>query len=64
VKFIFKLPGADQMAVELIQAGDNALHSEIRKLINPTWNKEELQEQFKKFLLYLAYGGAGLAQAV
>jgi hypothetical protein len=32
----------DQILAELIQAGGNTLHSEIHKVINSIWNKEEL----------------------
>jgi hypothetical protein len=41
----YKSPGIDQIPVELIQAGGNTLDSEIHKLINCIWNKEELPEQ-------------------
>jgi hypothetical protein len=44
----YKSPGTDQIPAELIQAGENALHSEIHKLINCIWNKEELPEQWKE----------------
>jgi hypothetical protein len=33
-----KSPGIDQIAVELILAGDESLRSEIHKLINSIWN--------------------------
>jgi hypothetical protein len=36
-----KLPGADQIPAEIIQAGGETLHSEIHKLIKLIWNKEE-----------------------
>jgi len=38
----YKLPGTYQIPAELIQAGGNTLHSEIHKVINSIWNKEEL----------------------
>jgi hypothetical protein len=38
----FKLPGNGQILAELIQAGGETLHSEIHKLINPVWSKEEI----------------------
>jgi hypothetical protein len=38
----YKSPGTDKIPAELIQTGGNTLHSEIHKLINYTWNKEEL----------------------
>jgi len=37
-----KLPGNYQVAAELVQTGGNTLSSEIHKLINSLWNKEEL----------------------
>jgi hypothetical protein len=43
----YKSPGIDQILAELIQAGGETLHSEIQKLINSIWNKEELPEQWK-----------------
>jgi hypothetical protein len=36
-----KLPGADQIPAELIEAGGE-LRSEIHKLIKLIWNKQEL----------------------
>jgi hypothetical protein len=44
----YKLPGVDQIPAELIQAGRETLHSEIHKLINLIWNKEELPHQWKE----------------
>jgi hypothetical protein len=45
---MYKAPGIDQIPVELIEAGDNTLRSDIHKLINYTWNKEELPQQRNK----------------
>jgi hypothetical protein len=44
----YKSPGADQIPAELIQAGGVTLHSEIHKLIELIWNKEELPHQWKE----------------
>jgi hypothetical protein len=44
----YKSRGTDQIAAELIQAGQETLHSEIHKLIKLIWNKEELPHQWKK----------------
>jgi hypothetical protein len=44
----YKSPGIDQIPAELIQTGGIALHSEIHKLINCIWNKEEFPEQWKE----------------
>jgi hypothetical protein len=43
----YKSPGTDEIQVELSQAGET-LHSEIHKLINSVWNKEELPQQYKE----------------
>jgi hypothetical protein len=52
---IYKLPGADQIPAELIQAGMKALHSEIHKLIKLIWNKEELPHQWKESIVIPIY---------
>jgi hypothetical protein len=44
----YKSPDSDQIPAELIQAGCEILQSEIHKLINYIWNKEELPEQWKE----------------
>jgi hypothetical protein len=41
----YKFPGICHILVELVQAGGETLHSEIRELVNSIWNKEELFEQ-------------------
>jgi hypothetical protein len=43
----FKSPGSDQIPAELIQI----LLSEIHKLINSVWNKEELPDQWKESII-------------
>jgi hypothetical protein len=43
-----KAPGSDQIPAELIRAGSQILLSEIHKLINPVWNKEEIPDQWKE----------------
>jgi hypothetical protein len=40
----YKSPGSDQIPAELIQAGGKILLSEIHKLVNSVWNKEELPD--------------------
>ena len=42
-----KSPGIDQIPAEMIKAGGRAIHSEIHKLLNSIWNKEELPEEWK-----------------
>jgi hypothetical protein len=44
----YKCLGVDQISAELIHAGGETLHSEIRKLIKLIWNKEELAHQWKE----------------
>ena len=43
-----KSPGNDPIPAEFIKAGGRKIRSEIHKLINSTWNKEELPEEWKK----------------
>jgi hypothetical protein len=40
----YKSPGIDQIPAELIKAGGSTISSEIHKLINSIWNKEDLPE--------------------
>jgi hypothetical protein len=43
--------GSDQIPEELIQAGGKMFLSAIHKLINSIWNKEELPNQWKEFVI-------------
>jgi hypothetical protein len=45
---MYKSPGSDQFPAELIQAGDDILHSKIHKLITSIWNKEKVPDQFAR----------------
>jgi hypothetical protein len=47
----YKSPGSYQFPSELIRAGCEILPSEIHKLINSFWNKEELPDQWKEFII-------------
>jgi hypothetical protein len=47
----YKSPGSDQIPAELIQAGSEILLSEIHKLVNSVWNKEELPDQWKESII-------------
>jgi hypothetical protein len=47
----YKSPGSDQIPKELIQAGGEIQWSEIHKLINSIWNKEELPDQWKECII-------------
>jgi hypothetical protein len=51
----YESSGIDKILVELIQAGGNTLCSEIHRLINSIWNKEELPQQQKEFIIILTY---------
>jgi hypothetical protein len=44
----YKSPGSDQILAEMIQTRWETLLSEIHKLINAAWNKEELPDQWKE----------------
>jgi hypothetical protein len=44
----YKSAGSAEIPAELIQAGGEILLSEIHKLINSVWNKEELPDQWKE----------------
>jgi hypothetical protein len=46
-----KSPGTDQIPAELIKTGGRTIHSEIHKLTNSVWNKEELPEHRKKSIV-------------
>jgi hypothetical protein len=48
----YRSPAVDQVPAELIQAGEETLHSEIHKLIKLIWNKE-LPYQWKESTGYL-----------
>jgi hypothetical protein len=45
----------DQILAELIQVGDKTLYSEIHKLTNSIWNKEELPHQWKESIVLPIY---------
>jgi hypothetical protein len=47
----YKSPGIDQIPAELIQARGETLQSEIHKLINSVWNKEELPDRWKESII-------------
>jgi hypothetical protein len=52
----YKPPGSDQIPAELIQTGGETLRSEIVKLVNSIWNKEELPDQWKESVIVPIYG--------
>jgi hypothetical protein len=47
----YKSPCSNHVPVELIQAGGEMLLSAIHKLVNSTWNKEELPNQWKESII-------------
>jgi hypothetical protein len=51
----YKSPGSDEIPAEVIQAGGETLQSEIHKLINSIWNRQELPDQWKEFIIVLLY---------
>ena len=50
-----KSPGIEQIPAELIKAEGRTIRSEIRKIINSIWNKEELPEEWKEFIIVPIY---------
>jgi hypothetical protein len=48
-------PGIDQIPAELIKAGGWTIRSEIHKLTNSIWKKEELPEQWKESIIVTIY---------
>jgi hypothetical protein len=53
----YKSRGSDQILAELIHAGGETLQSEIHKLVNSTWSKKELPEQWKESIIVPIYKG-------
>jgi hypothetical protein len=51
----YKSPGMNQIPPELIQAVGETLRSEIHKLNNSVWNKEELPDQWKESIIVPIY---------
>jgi hypothetical protein len=47
----YKSPGSNQIPAELIHARDETLLSEIHELNYSIWNKEELTDQWKEFII-------------
>jgi hypothetical protein len=47
----YKLRGDDEIPAEMTQAGGEILLSEIHKLINSVWIKEELPDQWKESIV-------------
>jgi hypothetical protein len=47
----YKSTGIDQISAGLIQAGGETLQSEIHKIINSIWRKEEFPDQWKDYII-------------
>jgi hypothetical protein len=47
--------GSGQIPAELIKGGGGSICSEIHKLFNPIWNKEELPEKWKESVIVPIY---------
>jgi len=47
--------GIDQIPAELIKTGGRTIHSDILKLINSIWNKEEFPEEWKELIIVPIY---------
>jgi hypothetical protein len=52
-----KSPGCDQIPAELIQAGGEILCCKIHKLIHSIWNKEELPDKWKEYIIVSSQEG-------
>ena len=52
-----KSPGTDQTPAEQIKAGGRTNHSNIHKLIDSVWNKEELPVEWKESIIVPIYKG-------
>jgi len=50
-----KLLGIDQIRAELVKSGGRIIRSEIHKIINSIWNKEELPEESKESIIVPVY---------
>jgi hypothetical protein len=51
----YRFPGSGQIPAKLIQAGVEASESEIHKLINVIWNKEEVSDRWKESIIIPVY---------
>jgi hypothetical protein len=51
----YKSSGSDKIPRELLKRGGEILQSEIHKLINSIWNKEELSDQWRESIVVPIY---------
>jgi hypothetical protein len=47
----YKSPESDQIPAELIKAEGETLRHDIHKFVKSIWNKEELRDQWKEFII-------------
>jgi len=50
-----KSPGTNKIPAELLKARGRTIRSEIHKLINSLWNKEELSEEWSSSITVPVY---------
>jgi hypothetical protein len=48
---MYESPGSDQFPAVLIQTRGETLWSEIQKIISYIWNKEELPDHWKEYII-------------
>jgi hypothetical protein len=51
----YKSTRSDRIPAEMFQVGDETLQSQIHKLINSIWNKEDLLHQWKESITEQIY---------
>jgi hypothetical protein len=54
----YKSPGSDQIPAELDRTGGETLRFEVHELINSTWSKEELPDQWKEYIILTVNKGS------
>jgi hypothetical protein len=52
---MYRSLGSDQISREMMEAEGETLCSEIDKLINSVWNKEEMPDQWKTSIIVLIH---------
>jgi hypothetical protein len=50
-----KSPGTDEIPAELIKPGGRTIHTEIHKLVNSIWSKEEFHKEWQKSIIVHLY---------
>ena len=57
-------PYIDQIPAEMIKPGGRTVHSEIFKLTNFSWNREELPEVWKELIIVPVYKKKGTKKQI